>query len=170
MTSPWRRTLRSRMNGFESMLPPPPGKMAVSVKVREVGFHLDTRDMDQVYDTVSRFLEHASGDPDLEVIRHESGPEILVYCAVATAGITLAKSVIDLITAILKVRSSSVRKGHRPLQPVELIVRRTVESRGVSDETVLKLGRCEKVDRKTIERELKKALSKLISERENSQR
>lgn len=42
--------------------------------------------------------------PDVEYVEHESGPELLVYLAVATAGITLAKSVIDLVTAILKAR------------------------------------------------------------------
>ena len=146
------------------------GEVPVSIKVREVGRELDTRDMDQVYETIGRFLEHYRKDSDFEVIKHESGPEILVYCAVATAGMTLAKSVIDLIAVILKARSDNVKKGHRPLQPVELIVRRTDDSRGISEETVLKLGPAAKVDRKTIEQKLKKPLSKLISERENSQR
>jgi hypothetical protein len=39
--------------------------------------------------------------PDIEFLEHESGPEILAYLAAATAGLTLAKSVFDLITAII---------------------------------------------------------------------
>ena len=56
----------------------------------------------------------------------ETGPELLVYLAVATADITLAKSVIDLITAILKVRSDGVKKGDRPDAPLKVDI-------GVSD-------------------------------------
>jgi hypothetical protein len=37
----------------------------------------------------------------IEFLEHESGPEILAYLAAATAGLTLAKSVFDLITAII---------------------------------------------------------------------
>jgi hypothetical protein len=42
--------------------------------------------------------------------QHESGPEIIVYMALATASLTLAKSVIDLITAIIKALSNEHRK------------------------------------------------------------
>ena len=34
--------------------------------------------------------------------QHESGPEIIVFLALATASLTLAKSIIDLISVIIK--------------------------------------------------------------------
>ena len=42
--------------------------------------------------------------------QHESGPEIVIYLALATASATLIKSVIDLITAIIKGLSGEHRK------------------------------------------------------------
>ncbi len=42
--------------------------------------------------------------------QHESGPEIVLYLALATASVTLAKSVIDLITTIVKGVSNEQRK------------------------------------------------------------
>jgi hypothetical protein len=54
---------------------------------------------------------------------HESGPEILVYLAVTTAGLSLAKSIVELVTAIIKARSEGIKRGDRPADPLEVIVR-----------------------------------------------
>ena len=42
--------------------------------------------------------------------QHESGPEIIIYLALATASATLVKSIIDLITTVIKSLSSGDRK------------------------------------------------------------
>ncbi|MFV1991835.1 MAG: hypothetical protein ACC652_13975 [Acidimicrobiales bacterium] len=54
---------------------------------------------------------------------HESGPEILVSLAITTAGITLAKSVLDLITTIIKARTEDIEKEVSPDYPLVLMVR-----------------------------------------------
>lgn len=41
---------------------------------------------------------------------HESGPEIIVYLALATASVSLAKSIIDLVTTIIKGYSREIQK------------------------------------------------------------
>jgi len=42
--------------------------------------------------------------------QHESGPEIIVYLALATASVTLVKSIIDLISIIIKGLSNEHKK------------------------------------------------------------
>lgn len=163
--SSWHREFRQRMGRFESMRPPRSGEVSVSLKVRVVSgcFHREHSPL--AYEIIDDYVESLPNVSDFQVIEHESGPEILVYCALATAGISLAKSVIDLITAILKARSDSVKKGDRPSEPVELVVRRIDDRHGFHEETVLRLGHADKVVRKTVEQQLKKALSKLLSEK-----
>lgn len=152
------------------MRPPHPGEVSVSVKLRVVSGCFHREDSPHAYEIIDRYIGTLQKKSDFEVIEHESGPEILVYCALATAGITLAKSIIDLVTAIFTARSESVKKGDYPSEPVELIVRRTHDREGLREETVLKLGHADKIDRKTVEKELKKALMKLLSERRNPPR
>jgi hypothetical protein len=84
-----------------------------------------------------------------------------VYVALTTAGITLAKSVIDLITAIVKARSDGIKKGDSATHPVELIVRRVHRARE-SREDILRVGRRDSVSEVEIERKLKDALRKLL--------
>ena len=102
-------------------------------------------------------------DVELALEEHESGPELLVYLAVTTAGITLAKSVIDLVTAITKARSEGVKKGDSLSDPIELIVRRVGDGDEFREEVVLRVGHKDPVDAKAIEEQLNKALSKLLN-------
>ena len=94
---------------------------------------------------------------------HESGPELLVYVAVVTAGISLVKSVIDLIVSILKARSEGVKRGS-PGAPLELIVRRTQKNGEVKEETILRIGHHETINREMVEKHLKKSIAALIKE------
>ena len=121
----WPATFRARMHGFEARRPPQPGEVSVSIKVRVVSGCFHREHSPHAYALIHQHLNHPS-PPEAEFAfeEHESGPEILVYVA---AGVALAKSVIDLVVAIIKARSEGVRKGDSPSHPVELVVRRTVE-------------------------------------------
>jgi hypothetical protein len=76
-------------------------------------------------------------EPTCTFVEHESGPELLVFVSLTTAGISLAKSAIDLVVAILKARSDGVRKGDRPTDAVEVIVRRVTGGTPVQEEIAL---------------------------------
>jgi hypothetical protein len=94
-------------------------------------------------------------------IEHESGPELLVYLAMATAGVTLAKSVIDLIVAIVKARTQGVKNGDRPNDPVELIVRRAGDGDKFVEEKILRIGHNDPVNRTDIEAHINAAMKRL---------
>jgi len=93
---------------------------------------------------------------------HESGPELLVYVAAATAGVTLAKSVIDLIVAVIKARSEGIKHGDHPSDPLELIVRRTCDGGEFREEIVLRVPHKDAVRVKEIRELLIHALSNLL--------
>jgi len=106
------------------------------------------------------FANFAVPESDFAFEEHESGPEILVYLAFATAGVTFAKSVIDLVIAILKARSDGVKKGDIPAEPVELIVRRVGDGDKFEEELVLRIGHNEPVDASAVARRLEATLSR----------
>lgn len=74
----------------------------------------------------------------------------------------MANSIVDLITTIIKARSEGIKKGDRPSDPVELIVRRVFGAHGFREEIVLRIGHQDTPDKRKIEQHLKDALRKLL--------
>jgi len=157
----WQRTFRNRMQGFGRRRPPTPGEIAISVKVRVSSGCFHREHSPHAYEMIDAYL--SSSTADLEFEEHESGPELLVYLAAATAGLTFAKSVIDLITAIINARSEGIKRGDHPNDPIELIVRRSDDRSGFREETVLQIGHNETADSAFIEKQLAAALKKLLT-------
>ncbi len=101
-----------------------------------------------------------------EVIEHESGPELLLYLAVTAGALSLAKGVIELITAIFKARSAGIKKGDQPKDPLVLIVRRVDEKNEYREDVILRICHTEAVDSGAIERELTAAIKEIIRQRD----
>jgi hypothetical protein len=161
----WQETFRNRMRGFEARRAPGPGEAAVSIKVRVASGCFHREHSPRAYELIDRSLTKLPGsDGSFAFEEHESGPEILVYLAVTTAGLSLAKSIIDLITAIIKARSEGIKKGDHPSEPLELIVRRVHDAQEFREETVLRIGHKDAVDKAKIEQQLKDALRKLLKD------
>jgi len=97
----WRETLRDRMRSFEARRAPRPGEAAVSIKVRVVSGCFHRERSPRAYKLIDRSLAKLS-DPDgsFAFEEHESGPEILFYLAVTTAG--LRKQLKDALRKLLK--------------------------------------------------------------------
>ena len=114
------------------------------------------------YELIDTYLSSvpASERSEFAFIEHESEPELLVYLAFATAGFTLAKSVIDFIIAIIKARAEGVKHGDRPDYPLEVIVRRVYNGDKFVEETVLRIGHDDPVDGADIEARVNAALKK----------
>lgn len=79
-------------------------------------------------------LIHA-GEAEYVLECHESGPEVVVYLGAATASLVLIKSVVDLITVLLK----GLAEGHRrPLCRIKLAHRR-IRGGEVTDDILLEI-------------------------------
>jgi hypothetical protein len=111
----WQKTFRDRMHRFEARHSPTSDALAVSIKIRVASgwFHREhSLRADEFIDKQLKALSPSNAEFSFQ--EHESGPELLAYLAVTTAGITLAKSIIDLVIAIIKARSDGVKKGDHP--------------------------------------------------------
>jgi hypothetical protein len=102
---------------------------------------------------------------DVEVIEHESGPELLLYLAVTAGALSLAKSVVELVTEIFKARAAGIKKGDRPRDPLVLIVRRVDEKDEYREDVMLRIGSTDSVDSGAIEKELTAAIKGILKRR-----
>lgn len=116
----------------------------------------------QIEDEGDALVRSAQGDCVLEC--HESGPEVVVCLAVASAGLALAKSVVDLVTTIIKARADGAKKGDRSNRPLELIVRRIDRDENLQEKHVLRIESREAVDRQIVNEALVKALEELAED------
>jgi hypothetical protein len=151
MDAEWQKTFQERMNRFEERRSPRGNGVAVSIKIRVRSGCFHREHSPHAYRQIDQNLRisRLSGT-DLEFEEHESGPELLVYLAVATAGISLAKSVIDLITTIIKARADGIKAGDTPSAPLELIVRRVDRGSEFLEEVVLRVGHTDPLDEKVL--------------------
>ena len=166
MHSGWQSEFRSRMRQFELSRAPRKGEMSVSLKVRVASGCFHREHSPYAYRLIDEHLtSQVSQRCEFTLVEHESGPELLVYAALATAGLTLAKSVIDLVTAIIKARSKGIKEGDRPSDPVEVIVRRVDDGGKFVEESVLRVGHPDPISREEIQAEIDAAMKRLIQEK-----
>lgn len=164
----WHQTFRRRMRNFEDQNKSSQGSVPVSVKIRVTGGCFHREHSPCAYEIIDRCLGDVPGSEGFTFEEHESGPELLIFVAAATAGISLAKSIIDLIVSIVKARSEGIRKGDHPEAPLELIVRRTQKDGQFTEETVLRVGHRDAIAVDVIEKQLKESLSLLLKKDENA--
>jgi len=162
MNNEWHRTFRNRMHDFEAQRTAPMGTVPVSIKVRVTSGCFHREHSPRAYMLIDKQLSQLVMHDELAFEEHESGPELLIFVAAITAGISLAKSIIDLIVAIIKARSEGIKKGDHPASPLELIVRRTYKDQEFREEMVLRIGHEEAIDREIIEEHLKQSISTLL--------
>ena len=160
MDKQWEQIFRERMHLFKGRRGAEVGDVAVSIKIRVTSGCFHREHSPRAYALIDPYLHSLS--PEFEFVEHESGPELLVYLATATAGLTLAASVIDLITAIINARVEGIKKGDRPSDPLELIVRRVNDGHELREEVVLRIGHTESVEEKAIEGQVEKAVRTLL--------
>jgi len=171
MSSEWNNVFRDRMRGFEIKHPHSDNEIPVSIKVRVISGCFHREHSPYAYKIIDDYLSCIPADErDFIFEEHESGPEILVFLAVTTAGLTLAKSVVDLITAIVKARSESVMKGDHPQAPVELIVRRFDKTGEIREEKVLHFNYSDPINPGEIERKLTESTKQLLSDNSKPRR
>ena len=163
MNRVWQSEFRSRMRAFELRRPPRQGEMSVSLKVRIASGCFHREHSPRAYALIDDHLTSIpQEEADFAFVEHESGPELLVYLALTAAGIGLAKSVIDLIVTIIKARSEGIKKGDRPSEPVEIIVRRVIDGDKFKEETVLRIGHTDPTNKAKIEAKINGALKRLV--------
>ncbi len=162
----WQKTFRDRMHRFETRRSPTSEELAVSIKIRVSSGCFHREHSPRAYELIDKQLGALSpSEAEFSFEEHESGPELLAYLAVTTAGLTLAKSIIDLVIAIIKARSDGIKKGDHPAEPLELIVRRIQDGDKFEEDIVLRIGSTDTVDPAEIKKHLDKTIGKLAQKK-----
>ena len=158
MNSGWEQTFRERMRQFRTTHYSADG-VALSIKIRASSGCFHREHSPRAFGYLTSRIQQLPAD--IQYIEHESGPELLVYAALLTAGLGLAKSVVELVTTIIKSRSEGIAQGDKPAEPLELIVRRSDEQHRYNEEIVLRIGAHDSINDSNIEAKLKEALASL---------
>lgn len=165
MNIKWQQTFRKRIRDFAALHPSRDGHIPVSIKIRVTSGCFHRQHSPMAYKIIDKHLALLPPDQlDFMFEEHESGPEILVYLAIMTAGISFAKSVIDLITAIIKARTEGIRQGDNPRDKLKLIIRRTRKNGDVLEKEVMKFETEGPIDKIEIEENLTGAACQLLSD------
>jgi len=164
MDTAWHSEFRKRMEDFERTKTN--GVVPVSIKVRVASGCFHREHSPQAYRLIDEYMASADlSDVHCRFEEHESGPELLVYLAVTTAGLTFVTSVVELITAIIKARSDGIRKGDRPSDPLELIVRGHSKDGEYFEEMILRIPQDHVITARQIEDALAKRKPKTQKKR-----
>ena len=167
MDNEWQRNFRNRLHDFEAKHRRPPGTVPVSIKIRVNLGCYHREHSPHAYSFIDKYLNELGTYDDFTFEEHESGPELLVFVATTTAGISLAKSIIDLVIAIIKARSEGIKKGDRRTAPLELIVRRANDRGEFREEMVLRVEHGETINQEVIEECLRQSISVLLRKEED---
>lgn len=157
----WVASLRSRLE----RAPIHGSGLPVSIKVRVKGGCFCRSCCPSAWQQIDEAFPHLRDRSDDYVFEeHETGPEVIMYLAVAHAGICLAKSIVDLITTIIKARSDGAKIGDRRPEPIELIVRYVREDSTLREEVAMEVEQHKRVTKKQVNDGLVKALEKLTED------
>lgn len=160
----WEYEFHRRMERFHPSSSVEGEGIPISIKIRPTGgcFHRQCSPI--AYQIIDEYLQsHPISDFEFE--EHESGPELLVYLAFATAGMSLTANIINLITAIIKARTEGIQRGDHRDTPLELIVRGFDENGALREEKVLTIETWENVSDELIEKALLTTTSKMIPQK-----
>lgn len=97
---------------------------------------------------------------EFEYHHHESGPEIIAWLALGTAGLTVTKSLIDLITAIINACKKGKEKNDNLHGKLLLIVRDTHRTESSAEEFVMEVYDKDIVTSEHIQKALESGISK----------
>lgn len=138
MDTLWQKEFRERMDAFaqsdvKGMLP-----VSIKLRIRSGCFHREHSP--EAYRLIDDYLIAADlSDLNYQIQEHETGPEILAYVALAAAGLGFAKSIVELVTTIIKARQEGIKKGDKPSDPLELVVRGFSRGDEYFEETLLRI-------------------------------
>ena len=157
----WADEFLQRMNEFKASFPSRRNGVPVSIQLRVSGGSFHREHSRHAYQMIDEYLY--SHPPDnFAFEEHESGPELLAYVSLITAGVMLTSSVIDFVTVIVKARSDGIRHGDRKSEPLELVMRAFDEHGTLREEKVLTIDPGQGVSRYLIEKALLSSANKMV--------
>lgn len=140
---------------------PSEDEQSVTIKIRvDTGcFHKEHSPV--AYSLIDQaILDIPVDEKRFEIMEHESGPEIIAWMAIGTAGLTFTKSIFDLVTAIINARAKGRERGDRPNGKLLLIVRNTHRTDTSTEEFVMEIYDKEVVSSKQVKAAIERGLQR----------
>ncbi|MGI5849923.1 MAG: hypothetical protein ACOX8Q_07645 [Christensenellales bacterium] len=138
---------------------PHKNKEPITIKIRVASGCFHREHSPEAYRLIEESLKNIpNNERNFDFIEHESGPEIVAWIALGTAGITLAKSLIDLITAVINARAKGREMGDHPDGKLLLILRDTYRTDSSTEEFVLEIYDKEMVSSKQVKEVIEKGI------------
>lgn len=110
---------------------------------------------------ISDYLRsHRDSREEIEYYEHETGPEIVAWLALGAAGLTLTKSLVDLVTSIINACQRGRKKGDNLRGKLILIVRDTHRTDKSTEEIVMELYENDLVTSVQVQKAIEKGLGK----------
>jgi hypothetical protein len=159
----WEHEFRQRMVDFVVTRPPNEQEVPVSIKVSIDSGCFHAEHSPEAYRIIETYLARLDRPYEFSFLPHESGPELLVYVALGTAGLSIAKSIIDLVTAIINARAQGICRGDAPAAPLRLKLRRSRVDGSVKEETVLEIDSRTGASREDVDSALSDAIGRFLS-------
>jgi hypothetical protein len=125
----WKEQIIQRLEAFRN--DSEPNGFAISIKIKTASGCFCKNCCPYAWQLIDEFSDHHREDSNnLKLVKHESGPELLLYLGIAVAclgitekGLGIIKSACDLITLILKARVEGQKNGDKRQEPFSIIVR-----------------------------------------------
>ena len=111
-------------------------KTQITIKIRTEKGCFCPSHSPEAHSVIEEWQRSNMGVNDIIIHEHESGPEIIAWLALGTAGLTVTKSVIDLITSIINACKRGKEKGNNLHGKLLLIVRDTYRTETSTEEIV----------------------------------
>lgn len=96
---------------------------------------------------------------------HESGPEIIAWLALCTAGLTVTKSLIDLITAIINACKEGRKKGDGNNGKLLLIIRDTHRTENSTEEIIFEVYDNDLIDSEKVKKVIESGINKKFNKK-----
>ena len=156
-------TLEDRLRGFAAGQPDHAGQ-PVSIKIRVESGCFHREHSPEAYEIIDGYLRDTPPrDVPFRFEEHESGPELLVYLALGAAGVNIAASVINLVTAVIRARSEGSHPRGRPDSAVELVVRGFSADGRFAEECVLRFSAHDPIIREAIASALQEGVTRVLA-------
>lgn len=169
MTSTWEQHFGHRFDALASVAPQPEGTIPLSIKVRVTTGCFHREHSPKAYEIIEDALRQTDLAADNAVFEeHESGPEVLLWLAVAAGSLNLATSIINLVTAAIRARSDGLKKGDDRDGPLEVIIRGVQTDDQYIERQVLYIESQTSIDGAEIHDTLDQAISEMFGDAEDS--
>lgn len=114
----------------------------ITIKIRAEGgcfCRWHSPETNKMIDTIVQDCYTHNDEHFFDYYEHESGPEIIAWLALGTATLTVTKTLIDLVSAIINACRKGQEKGDDHKNKLVLIVRDTYRTENSTEEVVLEI-------------------------------